>query len=210
MNNMSAEIEYMLGLEWRTFSIIAHRITDPKEEGTLCFDAADDSITATYSLPRKFDDTYIRVPERVYRHALDILRKAADAIRVTGETAGKPLDRPIAEGDYLYSGGCYVHIDRISIATGDYWGEDFNGDKSDITLFLDTYRLTGDNCDYDKEELQEEFMLISRADYEKALNIAKSAIIEATDFLKTLYIGNIVEIHNANHPRHPAEFSGRS
>ena len=183
-------IEYLLGLDWDGYQIVAHHTNDPDEEGSCCFNVCDYSITDGDGCPRTVDDSYVRIDKTDYLHVMRIFRQAARDMCDLGDKAGKPLDRPIAAGDYLYYSGDYVHINFISAVTGEYWGKYVNGCKYDITLSSDIDCLTGETGDYEKSDF-EEYKLITRAEFDKAINIAKSAILEATAYLKSLYLSKL-------------------
>lgn len=189
-NNFS-DIEFLLGPNWYDgYQIVEHRINDSDKLASCCFEVWFQQISDGDGFPTRFNDSFVRIEEKDYHHVMGIFRKATEMMCDIGEKACKPLDRPIAAGDYLYYCGEYVHINSISEVTGEYWGEDFNGDQYDITLCYDTDWITGENCPYDEKEDLNEFKLITRVEFEKAHNVAKSAIIEATDYLKKLYISN--------------------
>lgn len=185
MDNKNERTEYFLGPGYLGgFEIIEHNPDrERNHRGGVCFSVNEYAISDGDGFPAAYDDSYVQIDEKDYRYVIDLFRKAGEAMCVLGDKAGKPLDRPIAEGDYLYDGTDYVHIDSIT-TYGKYLGENFYYNYYDAAIDMDT-----DDLDdvFDTDDSDNEFLLIYENVYRDALNIIRSAIIEITDYLDRLY-----------------------
>lgn len=127
------------------------------------------------------------IPESVYETAIKLFRETDEKMDgLTDKT--EELDRDFKVGDYLYCGGFFFYIEDISNLTGKYWIKYFYSDGWGISCVDDTetYQNLEDWFkDWDIEE-RGEFKVITKEIYDKALNIAKSGILEVKDYLKSI------------------------
>lgn len=184
MDNNKERTEYFLGPGYlEGFEIIEHNPDrEQNHRGGVCFSVNEYAISDGDGFPASYDDSYVQIDEKDYFHVMNLFRKAGDAMCLPGEKAGKPLDRPISEGDYLYDGIDYVHIDSIT-TDGECLGENFYYDHYDAAIYMYTSDLDDDVFGKGGSDI----LLISENAYREALNILRSAIIEITDYLDRLY-----------------------
>ena len=165
------------------YEIVEHNTEEPKGRGGVCFSVNEYGITDGDGFPACNNEQYLQITEDDYKHVMNLFRKAGKTMCDLGDKAAKPLDRPIAEGDYLYDGMDYVHIDSIT-SGGKYRGENFYYDPYIACIYMDTDDLEDV---FDTEEGDDEFLLIPEDTFTDALNILRSAILEITDYLDRLY-----------------------
>ncbi|MBD5332407.1 MAG: hypothetical protein HDR97_01470 [Bacteroides sp.] len=183
MNDTDRKTQYFLCWIYDGYEIVEHHADEPEGRGGLCFRVDDEALSDGDGFPATYDDSYVQIDEKDHLHVINLFRKTGEAMCECGDKVAKPLDRPIAEGDYLYDGMAYVHIDSVS-ADGQYRGEDFYYDTYDASIYEET-----DDLDYifDPDNSDAEFQLITEDAYREALNILRTAIAEITDYLERLY-----------------------
>ena len=183
MNNTDRKDLYFLVRIDDCYEIVEHHADEPEGRGGICFHVDDDSISDGDGFPVSYNEHDIQIDEKEYLHVINLFRKAGEAMSVPGDKASTPLDRPIAEGDYLYDGTDYVHIDSIT-TDGKYRGENFYYVSYGASIYMET-----DDLDdvFDTDDSDAEFQLITEDAYREALNILRSAIAEITDYLDRLY-----------------------
>ena len=191
--DMFKNFELVLGFnsKWAEYEIIEHNVNLPKGEGTFCFKVGNNSISDGYGIPASYDDTYVKIDEKDYRYVIDLLHKAGEEMRALAEKHGRPIERPIAVGDYIYDGVYFFRIQNISDNRDRVWIEQF---------YYDTYALNLDTAfdaicmnDYSAEEMESEGRFITEDIYRQAINIGKSAILEISDFLRRLHTQKLLE-----------------
>lgn len=182
MNSIDKKTQYFL-CPYDGYEIVEHHTNEPVGRGGLCFRVDEDAISDGDGFPAAYDEHYVQIDEKDYLHVINLFRKAGETMCDLGDKAGKPLNRPISEGDYLYDGTDYVHIDSIT-SDGKYQGENFYYDSYTASIYMDT-----DDLDdvFDTDEGNDEFLLIPEDTFSDALNILRSAILEITDYLDRLY-----------------------
>lgn len=188
METKFKDIEFMLGYsrQWGEYEIIEHNIHHPTGDGTFCFRIGKDLISDGDGFPASYDNTYVKIEEKDYRHVMGMFHKAGEEIDALAIKHGKPITRPIAPGDYIYDGGYFIHVQNISSDRKKLWIEEFYYDYYDLNVYMDL-DVVDKNDDFDINEMESEGLFITSEIYHDALNIAKSAIIEISDCLNTLY-----------------------
>ena len=170
------------------FEIIEHNEWDSEGSGACCFDInGEDQMSDGDGFPAHYDSSYVRITEKDFLLVKDMFYNAGETMCEFGENNGKPLERPLAADDYLYSDGVYVHIHHISDDRENYWGQYLIYDSYSLYSDLDNDLLTDSNKMFEKEELENEYMIIPEQTFHQALNFAKTAITEITAYLRTLY-----------------------
>ena len=183
MNDTDRKTKYFLCWIYDGYEIVEHHADEPEGRGGLCFRVDDEALSDGDGFPVSYNEYWAQIDEKDYLHVINLFRKTGEAICECGDKVAKPLGRPIAEGDYLYDGEDFVHIDSVS-ADGQYRGEDFYCNYHDANIYMDT-----DDLDYvfDTDDSDAEFQLITEDAYREALNILRTAIAEITDYLDRLY-----------------------
>ncbi|MBD5215546.1 MAG: hypothetical protein HDS78_03375 [Bacteroidales bacterium] len=170
------------------FEIVEHNEWSAEGCGVCCFDInGDNEISDGDGFPTSYDVSYVKITETDFLQIKDMFYKAGEAMCEYGEKSGRPLGRPLIEGDYLYSEGIYVHIRRISDDRKNYWGEYLIYDGYSLYFELDTELLTDENNMFEKDELVNEYMIITVEAFSQAVNFAKSQILKITNYLNALY-----------------------
>lgn len=191
--DMFKNFELVLGFNSNRaeYEIIELNGNRPKGEGTFCFIVGEDSISDGAGIPASYDDTYVKIDEKDYRYVIDLLHKAGEEMRALAEKHGRPIERSIAVGDYIYDGVYFLHIQNISDIRDRVWFEQFYYDTYDLKLdkVFDAICMN----DYSAEEMESEGLFITEDIYCQAINIAKSAISEISNFLRRLHTQKLME-----------------
>ena len=187
--DMYKNLELVLGFnsKWAQYEIIELN----KGEGTFYFQVGDDSISDRAGIPAYYDDTYVKIDEKDYRYVVDILHKAGEEMRALAEKHVRPIERSIIVGDYIYDGVYFFHIQDINDNRDKVWTEQFYYDT--YSLNLDTAFDAICKTDYSAGEMESESLFITEDIYHQAINIAKSAILEITDYLRRLHTQKLSE-----------------
>lgn len=187
MKDISDDYEYWLGFdpEWEEYEIIGHYVNRAKGEGTFCFQIGCDSISDGDGIPASYDDTYVRIGEKDYQYVIDLFHKAGEEMCALAEKYGCPIERSIVAGDYVYDGGNFIHIQNLSDNREKLWVEEFYYNGYDLNVYIDL-DVVGKADEYDLNEIESEGLFITEELYRQALTIAKSAILEITDYLRIL------------------------
>lgn len=187
MKDISNDFEYILGFdpEWEEYEIIEHNVNLPNGEGTFCFQIGYDSISDGDGFPTSYDDSYVRIAEKDYQYAIDLFHKAGEEMCALAEKHGRPIERPIVAGDYVYDRGDFIHIQNLSDNREKLWIEEFYYDGYDLDINIDL-DVVSKADEYDINEIESEGLFITEDIYRQAFTLAKSAILEITDYLQTL------------------------
>ncbi|MDE6238638.1 MAG: hypothetical protein K2M54_01465 [Muribaculaceae bacterium] len=190
----SNDFEYWLGFDplWEEYEIIEHNVNRPKGDGTFCFQVGNDSISDGDGFPASYDDSYVKIDENDFQYVIDLFHKAGEEICALAEKHGRPIERPIVAGDYVYDGGSFIHIQNLSYDREKLWIEEFYYDGYDLDVYIDL-DVVGKTDEYDLNEIESEGLFITEALYLQAINIAKSAILEITDHLRRLHTQKLSE-----------------
>lgn len=142
--------------------------------------------------PTNIDNSYRKITPDDYLNILKILHGYGEKMLELAKSTARPLDRDISNGDYLYNGGYFYHVENISRGSGYLQVTMVEYNKYFATICWD------DDCDnlediWDDDELDEIMQgmrIISGEIYTIALNLAKSAINEITDYVECLHTSN--------------------
>lgn len=180
-------IEYFLGFDssWEEYIIVEHNVQKPKGDGTFCFQIGESGVSDGDGFPASYDDTFVKIDEKDYRYVINLFHKVGKEMCAIAEKEGRHIGRSIVAGDYIYDGGYFIHFQNISNNREKLWIKEFYYDGYDLTVDTDL-AVVGKEDDYDIEELEADGLLITEDIYHQALNIAKSAILEITDYLRTI------------------------
>lgn len=187
--NEEKKYEYVLGVgDYHDFEILSRCLNPAPREigvGRLFyvneFGMGDGDGAPAYYDPNNFET----IPESVYETAMKIFRETGHKMCALVKEV-QPLDREIKEGDYLYKGGSFIFIEGISTLTGKCWIQSFYYDYYGLSIDNDTETFNNIEewlNDFEYDDLSE-FKVITKATYDRALNIAKSGVLEVKSYLK--------------------------
>ena len=184
MESRFMNIEYFLGFDslWKEYVIVEHNVQKPKGDGTFCFRIGECGISDGDGFPASYDDTYVKIDEKDYRYVITLFHKAGEEMCALGEKNGQPIGRLIVAGDYIYDGGYFVHVQNIRNNRKKLWIKEFYYNGYDLSVDADLDVVGRDEI----EELEDDGLLITEDVYHQALKMAKSAILEITDYLRTI------------------------
>lgn len=139
--------------------------------------------------PTNIDNSYRKITPDEYSNILNILHGYGDKMLELAKSSGRPLDHEITEGDYLFAEGYFYHVEIIDRSSGNHQVMMVEYNKYFAQICWE------DECDtlesmWDEEELDEikqDMSIISKDVFTIALNLAKSAIIEITNYIERLY-----------------------
>ena len=90
-NKQLKDIEYFLGKSMHNgYEIIGHIPRHPQGEGVCVFDVCEHWISDGDGFPVKYDDTYVKISEEVYKHAIDMFRSAGTEMKHIGSEIQSP------------------------------------------------------------------------------------------------------------------------
>ena len=188
---MTENILYLGPNKWGGFDIISNEPDESIGEGTCKFHVTDELISEGKGMKMIIDSTYVKIDVSILHHVLNIFNRAGERICELGYKYGEPLNSDIKAGDYLFCIGDYIYIKDLSELTKKCWEESFYYDGINLQLNLNAEGLPISweefLSDHDLENDMSDLLLIPQDTYSKALNIAKSTIIECKDFLQNLY-----------------------
>lgn len=189
MENNFNNFELLLGYDpvWEEYVIVEHHDDHPNRGDSYCFQVGADSISDGDGALASYDDTFVKIDEKDYHHAIGLFHKAGEEMCALCQKCGQPILRPIVAGDYIYDCGYFLHIQNISSNREKLWIEQFYYDTYDLNLDTDLEVVEKDD-DYDISQIESDGLIISEDVYRQALNIAKSTILEITDYLQRLMI----------------------
>ena len=171
------EIEYFLGRrEHNGYEIIEHNTSRPQGEGTCVFDVCEHWISDGDGHPAIYNDTYVKIDEEVYKHAIDMFHSAATEMKHIGSEITEPMSKDPMIGDYIKLRGVFLKI--VNFDQGLPIIESFEYD-----FYTIDYLLKQHECWYSVDELQDEGHLITQEIYEKALSVAREAALRIKAYL---------------------------
>lgn len=178
------KIEFLLGKNsFDGYEIIEHNTKWPQGEGTCVFDVCDLWISDGDGFPTKYDGTYVKISEEVYKHAIDMFRSAGEKMDSIGNEISVPINRELMVGDYIYLGGEFLKI--IAFNQGEPVVTSFYYNFYDLNIDLDSDRLS--ELDMDVSELKADGNLIKEENFTKALSVAKEAIRQIMVYLEPYF-----------------------
>ena len=179
-NKQVKDIEYFLGKSMHNgYEIIGHTPRHPQGEGVCVFDVCEHWISDGDGFPVKYDDTYVKISEEVYKHAIDMFRSAGTEMKHIGSEITKPMGREPRIGDYIKLRGIFLKI--VSFDQGQPVIESFDYDFYTLDYALNTHWLS--EYGFEVNELQDEGYLITQEIYEKALLVAREAALRIKAYL---------------------------
>lgn len=121
---------------------------------------------------------------------LDLLHKAGQEMLTIAKNDGKPLDRPLMHGDFIYDSGHFIYVHDLSnnrqklhVKQFSYTPDDYSPDYLDVDITLTTI---DNDFDYDQDAKETRCLLLTRDAFRNALNIGNSVILEINDYLQAL------------------------
>ena len=186
-NKQLKDIEYFLGRsEHNGYEIIEHNTSRPQGSGCCVFDVCEYWISDGDGFPAKYDGTYVKISEEVYKHAIDMFRSAGEKMDSIGDEISVPINRELMVGDYIYSGGG-TFLKIIAFNQGEPVAENFYYSYYDLNfdLSLNTDKLS--ELDFEVSELQDEGHLITQEIYEKALSVVREAALRIKAYLEPYF-----------------------
>lgn len=168
-------------------------LRSPREHGYgRCMTIDEYGIFDGDGAPTNINNSYCKIMPDDYRKILEILHRYGDKMLELAKSASRPLERDISEGDCLYNGGYFYHVENISLNIGDCQVTMVEYNKYFATICWDDESDTLESM-WDEDELDEimhDMQIISEDSYKRALNLAKSAVIAITDYVEHLYRSN--------------------
>ena len=186
--------EYVLGMsDLGGYEILEHKLNSRPHEfdAGVVFYVNDWSMGDGDGAPAWYNpNLYETISESIYATVMKLFRQTGENMDLLADDA-KELDRDIRLGDYLYLGGSFIYVINISnegticIRHFGYDGYDLNIDEKtgrylSIKEWLDDWGLDDDIG---------EIHVIDKGIYAKALNIAKSGVLEVKSYLKNTLTG---------------------
>lgn len=165
-------------------------LQSPHEHGYgLCMMINEYGIFDGDGAPTNIDNSYRKITPEEYSNILNILHGYGDKMLELAKSSGRPLDHEITEGDYLFTGGYLYHVESIDRNSGNHQVMMVEYNKHFAIICWE------DECDtlesmWDEDQLEEimqDMSIISEEKFTIALNLAKSAIIEITNYIERLY-----------------------
>ena len=192
--NEERKYEFVLGVsDLGGFEILEH-ILNPRPhefDAGVLFYVNDGSMGDGDGHPALYDSNrYKTIPKSVYEKTMKLFRETGDKMDELADDA-EALDRDLQAGDYLYLGGSFIYVistsnvGAICIRHFGYDGYDLNIDEEtdrylNIKEWLDDWGLDDDIG---------EIHVIDMGIYDRALNIAKSSVLEVKSYLKNILTG---------------------
>ena len=184
MEKQLKEIEFFLGRsEHNGYEIIAHDPKWPQGEGGRVFDICDLWILDGDGFPTKYDGTYVKISEEVYKHVMNQFRLARMEMKRIGSENSNPIDRDPIVGDYIELRGTFLKI--IGVDEGECVATSFYYDPYDLNIDLDPDRLS--KLDIDINELKANGNLIKEENFKKALSVAEETIRQIMVYLEPYF-----------------------
>lgn len=180
--NSPAYDYYLEPNENEDFDIICCNKDDGLKKGGLCYSCDGKVMDDGDDWPATAETYSVRIPEEVAEYPVKVFRQIGDSIDVIGREHGTGLPEKLRVGDCLYGGSAFVRI--LTILDFDYIVEYFGYDyyslrKEETVSFCE--------MSIDLEVNDEDFQLIPRENYDKALAIVKQTFKYLRDYLQKQY-----------------------
>ena len=176
---------------WGGYDIICNSADDNLGDGICKFHVTDELISEGREMQMGFDSSFVKINIVSYHHVMNIFNIAGEKMCEIGYRNGSRLERDVEKGDYLYCLGDFIHIKDKSDLTKKCWEESFYYDGINLQLNLNKEEIPVNWEEFienhDLENDLGDLFRIPKDTFIRALNIAKSAILECKDYLKDLY-----------------------
>lgn len=184
---MNTKVEYWLGWlpKFRCYYIV-ERDCENEVAGTgrACLSVQRGLIDDGDNCPATYDESYVQISKREFKHALSIFHKTRKEMRDLAKKHGVVVERRIQPGDFIFSDVFFLKVLSVNYNRKTMRVKLIGCTKYDINI-LDGKPYFWD-CSYEFNEIVSDWRLINEEIYEAARQIGHTAITDLTAYLRTL------------------------
>ena len=180
--NSPAYDYYLEPNENEDFDIICCNKDEILREGELCYSCDGSLMDDGDGWPVTVETFSVKIPVDVAEYPVKVFRQTGDLIDSLGMEKGTKLPDKMCVGDCLYGGNFFVRI--LTVLDFDYivefFGYDYYSLRKEKTVRFCEMRI-------DLEDMDLDFHIISRENYDKALAIVKQTFKDIRNYLQEKY-----------------------